>query len=102
MKAKNEKKSSLIVGREGRIEGNARAANMTIEGTVIGDLDCSGVISLSSSAQVRGSIQYRNIQVQKGAVVTGRLINSGEKKDTSELDLPDAGLDRGKAKPASE
>ena len=71
--ASSDKKSELTVAKGGKIEGNAQAANMLIQGTVLGDLRCSGTVSLASAACVEGSIEYREIEIEKGAVVTGSL-----------------------------
>ena len=71
--ASSDKKTELTVAKGGRIEGNAQAANMFIQGTVLGDLHCSGTVSLASAARVEGSIGYREIEIEKGAVVTGSL-----------------------------
>lgn len=71
--AKHGKKTELTVAQDGKIEGNARAGGMMIQGTVLGDLSCSGTVSLSASARVEGSIEYGKIEIEKGAVVTGSL-----------------------------
>ncbi len=72
--------NQLTVASDARIEGNARAAGMQIQGTVVGDLCCSGTVSLSASARVEGSIEYGHIEVEKGAVVTGSLNRKAEKE----------------------
>ena len=71
--APNDKKSELTVAQGGRIEGNAHVVRMLIQGTVVGDLCCSGTVSLSSSARVQGSIEYGEIEIEKGAVIRGSL-----------------------------
>ena len=72
--APDNKKSELAVAQTGRIEGNARAARMLIQGTIVGDLYCSGTVTLKSTARIEGSIAYEQIEVEKGAVVMGRLL----------------------------
>ena len=67
------KKTELAVAQGGRIEGNAQAARVLIQGTVVGDLCCSGTVSLSSSARVQGSIEYGEIEIEKGAIIRGSL-----------------------------
>ena len=74
---KDEKKAELTMAQSGRIEGNAHAARMLIEGTVVGDLSCAGTVSLGTSARVEGSIEYKEIEIEKGAVVTGLLKRRG-------------------------
>ena len=72
--APDNKKSELAVAQTGRIEGNARAARMLIQGTIVGDLHCSGTVTLKSTARIEGSIAYEQIEIEKGAVVMGRLL----------------------------
>lgn len=72
--APDTKKSELAVAQTGRIEGNARAARMLIQGTIVGDLRCSGTVTLKSTARIEGSIAYGEIEIEKGAVVKGQLI----------------------------
>ena len=67
------KKTELTVAQGGRVEGNAQAARMLIQGTVVGDLCCSGTVSLSSSGRVQGSIEYGEIEIEKGAIIRGSL-----------------------------
>ena len=69
----DDKKAELTMAESGKIEGHAHAAGMLIEGTVVGDLFCSGTVSLGASARVEGSIEYGEIEIAKGAVVTGNL-----------------------------
>lgn len=71
--ASDGQKSELSVAQTGRIEGNARAARMVIEGAVVGDLFCSGTVTLRSTARVEGSIEYGHIEIEKGAVAKGQL-----------------------------
>ena len=71
--ATNGKKTELTVAQGGRVEGNAQAARLLIQGTVVGDLCCSGTVSLASSARVQGSIEYGEIEIEKGAVIRGSL-----------------------------
>lgn len=74
---KDGKKAELTMAQSGKIEGNAHAAIMLIEGTVLGDLFCSGTVSLGPSARVEGSIEYGEIEIAKGAVVSGSLKRMG-------------------------
>ena len=74
--ALGNKKSELTIAQTGRIEGNAKAARMLIQGTVVGDLCCRGTITLTSTARVEGSIEYGQIEIEKGALVKGQLLMS--------------------------
>ena len=81
--AASGKKTELTVAQGGRVEGNAQAARMLIHGTVVGDLCCSGTISLSSSGRVQGSIEYAEIEIEKGAIISGSLTMLSAKAEKS-------------------
>lgn len=81
--APGNKKSELTVAQTGRIDGNARAARMLIQGTVVGDLCCSGTVTLTSTARIAGSIEYGQIEIQKGAVIKGQLLMSSGRRSAS-------------------
>lgn len=81
--ALGNKKSELTVAQTGRIEGNAKAARMLIQGAVVGDLCCSGTVTLSSTARIEGSIEYGQIEIEKGAVVKGQLLMGSAGPDGS-------------------
>ncbi len=71
--ASTGKKTELTVAPTGRVEGNAQAGRMLIQGTVVGNLRCNGTITLASTARVQGSIEYGQIEIEKGAVIKGNL-----------------------------
>ena len=77
--APTDKKTELTVAQTGRVEGNAQAARMLVQGTVVGDLRCSGTVTLASTARVEGAIEYGKIEIEKGAVVKGNLITPSSK-----------------------
>ncbi len=81
--AASGKKTELTVAQGGRVEGNAQATRMLIHGTVVGDLCCSGTISLSSSGRVQGSIEYAEIEIEKGAIIRGSLTMLSAKAEKS-------------------
>ena len=81
--AASGKKTELTVAQGGRVEGNAQATRMLIHGTVVGDLCCSGTISLSSSGRVQGSIEYAEIEIEKGAIISGSLTMLSAKAEKS-------------------
>ena len=49
---------------------------MLIQGTVMGDLCCIGTVTLTASARSEGSIEYGQIEIEKGATVKGELLVS--------------------------
>ena len=65
-------KSKIIVGREGRIEGNLNCANIEIEGQVKAEtLNVSNLITLKATANLIGNITTGKIAIEPGAEFSG-------------------------------
>jgi cytoskeletal protein CcmA (bactofilin family) len=64
----------LVLSNTGHIEGRVRCGDAVINGTVSGDLDVEHFLELQSNARVSGTIRYRQLQMDVGAVVQGQLV----------------------------
>lgn len=80
--------SLLALSAGGTIEGDIRSHDALIDGTVVGDLYVDNVLELHSNARVRGNISYRQLSMETGAVVEGRLIRLDEQGALLELPQP--------------
>jgi cytoskeletal protein CcmA (bactofilin family) len=65
--------SSLSVSNSGAIEGTVEVANVTLDGTVKGDIVASGRVVLGATAQVLGNVYYGVIEMTLGAQIMGKL-----------------------------
>jgi cytoskeletal protein CcmA (bactofilin family) len=79
--------SLLALSAEGRIEGNVSCYDALIDGTIVGDLLVEHLLELHSNARVRGNISYRQLSMENGAVVDGKLTRLGD-EETRVLELP--------------
>ena len=59
----------LVLERGSFIKGTIKAQDLEIFGVVDGDIDCRGLVSIRSSAQVQGSIKSGRLVIYPGAVV---------------------------------
>lgn len=59
----------LILERGSFIKGKIKAIDLEIFGQVEGDIECSGLVSIRSSAVVTGSIKSSRLVIYPGAVV---------------------------------
>lgn len=64
----------LVLSNTGHVEGSVRCGDAVINGTVTGDLDVEHFLELQSNARVSGTIRYRQLQMDVGAVVQGQLV----------------------------
>ncbi|MEO8011108.1 MAG: polymer-forming cytoskeletal protein, partial [Dokdonella sp.] len=64
----------LTVSDKGRVEGQIRAANAVINGSVKGDIVVSGRLELAQHARVEGNVYYKVLEMAAGAQVNGKMI----------------------------
>ena len=76
-----ECKGKVIIGPQGKIEGNLLCQNAVIEGNFIGDLKCSELLMIKETAVVTGDINTEKLMVQPGAIynVSCKMGGSGIK-----------------------
>ncbi|MFV3307308.1 bactofilin family protein [Pseudomonas sp. NY15181] len=80
--------SLLALSAEGRIEGNVSSYDALIDGTIIGDLYVEHLLELHSNARVMGNIQYRQLSMENGATVDGKLTRLADGEAPRPLELP--------------
>ena len=59
----------LVLERGSFVKGKIKAIDLEIFGQVEGEIECSGVVSIRSSAQVTGSIKSARLVIYPGAIV---------------------------------
>ena len=59
----------LVLERGSFVKGKIKALDLEIFGQVEGDIECSGLVSIRSSAVVTGSIKSGRLVIYPGAVV---------------------------------
>jgi cytoskeletal protein CcmA (bactofilin family) len=61
----------LVIGENGRVDGNIVAAHLIVNGTVQGAITVSGIVELLPKAKVSGEVRYREVTIHRGALVEG-------------------------------
>lgn len=64
-------KGKLVVGNNGRIQGEVQAANVEVSGFVKGKVIARELLNMKSSAKIEGDIVAAKLAVEPGAVFTG-------------------------------
>lgn len=62
-------KGKLVLERGSFVRGKIKATDLEIFGTVEGEIECSGLLSIRSNAQVQGKIKSGRLVIYPGAVV---------------------------------
>lgn len=75
--------SMLSLSDRGRIEGEVRAPNLVLNGTVIGDVHSGQSIELATKARITGSVYYKVLEMAGGAEVNGNLVRSQSETQAS-------------------
>ncbi len=85
----NDDASLLMVAEQGRVEGEVKVPNVSINGTVVGDIHALTHVELAKNAKVTGSIYYTVIEMEPGAEVNGQLVQQPKTQvEKSRFDVP--------------
>ena len=63
---------TLVLGRNGKIEGHVQARNVTIEGVLVGAISAVHV-AITASARVKADIVCQSVTVEVGSEIEGNL-----------------------------
>ena len=65
--------NSLTVGPNGRVRANVQSKNVTIGGSLDGNIQSSDRTEMRKTAVVNGDVQTRRIAIEEGAYFKGKL-----------------------------
>ena len=89
VESKSGSKSLLVLSDLGSITGNVRTYDAVINGVINGDLEVDHFLELQANARVTGNITYRQLRMDCGASVDGKLLKIGEQGEQyNVVDLP--------------
>lgn len=78
-----EKASRVSLGPQAMIHGTILAPHVSIHGHVRGDIVATSSVVVREGAYVLGDIYCRQVAIEAGAVVVGRLLQNGERPPSS-------------------
>ena len=85
---------SIIVGKEGVIQGEIEVKNAVIGGTVKGKISASGKVTLESTAVLVGKLNAVRLVIAEGAVFDGNSQMKGAKLEPSLNFTPEKANDK--------
>lgn len=74
IQAGNDQLATLRVAEGGHVTGNINVPNIIINGKIEGDVQATGHVELAEKAHVTGTIYYKSIEMIKGAIIEGKLV----------------------------
>ena len=75
----------LTVGPKGNVESEIHAADVTISGKLVGNINAKGKVVITKEADFKGEIKARSISVEDGALLKAviELSNRGKERKPS-------------------
>jgi len=67
-------KAKIIIGQQGRVEGNLNGNQADILGTINGDIKMTGQLNLLGKSIVNGNIHVGKLQMESTVVFNGKCI----------------------------
>jgi cytoskeletal protein CcmA (bactofilin family) len=80
-----EIESSLVVGEQGKIEGNIKADFILVAGTLKGNTDCNYQIHITPTGKVIGDINCGTIIIEDGGSLEGACKMKSTSSDRKEI-----------------
>jgi cytoskeletal protein CcmA (bactofilin family) len=73
VRCRQDARGLLVLSEKGSIQGSVKVYDAVINGTINGDVEVEHFLELQASARVCGNIRYRQLRMECGASVDGRL-----------------------------
>ncbi len=79
--------SLLVISEKARVHGKVKGGHVIINGTVIGPVECDGLLELQPKARIEGDVRYGMIEMHQGAAIDGevRTIKPSEERPALKL-----------------
>ena len=78
---------TLVVSEHARVDGEVQAAHVVVNGTINGPVHAAETLELQVGSRVKGDVHYKNLEIQQGAVIEGRLVHLGAEVKGVELKI---------------
>ncbi len=79
---------SLVIGKDGAINGDVVVRNAIIGGKLKGKLTASGKVVLEAKSEFKGELKTTKLVIDEGAVFEGNCSMSAEPAEENKSDLP--------------
>jgi cytoskeletal protein CcmA (bactofilin family) len=77
----------LVISEKARVHGKVKGGHVIINGTVVGPVECDGLLELQPKARIQGDVRYGTIEMHQGAGIDGevRTIKPSEERPALKL-----------------
>jgi len=71
--AVGEGPTMLVISEKARVHGKVMGGHVIINGTVVGPVECAGLLELQPKARIQGDVTYGTIEMHQGAGIDGEV-----------------------------
>lgn len=82
--------SLLVISEQGRIEGDVKVANLVVSGEINGAVESSGMLELHPKARINGDVNYKQLEMHAGALISGKLSHEQQAEPVLQLAMAKA------------
>jgi len=77
----------LVISEKARVHGKVKGGHVIINGSVVGPVECDGLLELQPKARIEGDVRYGTIEMHQGAGIDGevRTIKPSEERPALKL-----------------
>lgn len=79
---------AVVVGRDGRVQGDITTQDAVISGTIEGTLVVESRLELQATCRIDGEVQAARLQLEEGAILNG-TVSMGSKAAVSASSTPE-------------
>jgi len=85
--ATGEGHTLLVISEKARVHGKVKGSHVIINGSVVGPVECDGLLELQPKARIEGDVRYGTIEMHQGAGIDGevRTIKPSEERPALKL-----------------
>ncbi|NNF25720.1 MAG: polymer-forming cytoskeletal protein [Gemmatimonadetes bacterium] len=88
---------AVVVGKDGRVQGDITTQDAVISGTVVGTLIVESRLELQSTCKIEGEVQAARLQLEEGAVLNGTISMGGKVHAPPSTKSPPAPVEESRA-----
>lgn len=70
----SDKIGAIVIGEDGILKGDLEVTIAIIAGKVLGNILCTELLEIESTAIIEGDLSYNVLEIHAGAQINGRLI----------------------------
>lgn len=70
--------ANIFIGEKARVVASVEAKDLVVNGEIKGNVVAKNFLSLGSTAKIHGDILYKEISMEKGAIINGQLLVNTE------------------------